>query len=134
MSAGLERRRSVEDGLRSIVASIEFDDVDISLALKQALEGVNNDPALVERASESIRAHAPELTVFPVPGVIPAFSEDFGSFQKSVPGAMYFLGVNNPQLGTVGFPHRPDYVADDGAILVGTKAMISAMLGEMGQK
>ena len=131
MSAGLADRPRVEQKLRQAAASVNIGGVEISLSFKQALEGVNNDPDLVDRASAGIAARAPELTVFPVPGVIPAFSEDFGSFQRSVPGVMYFLGVNNPALGTVGFPHSPDYVADDSAILVGAEAMLAAMLEVM---
>jgi len=46
---------------------------------------------------------------------------------------LYFLGVNNPDVGTVGFPHSPDYVADDGAILVGVEAMLAAMLAAMAE-
>lgn len=53
----------------------------------------------------------------------PAFSEDFGFFLENIPGAMYWLGVSNPEKGTLGMPHSPSYVADDGAIHVGAKAM-----------
>jgi hypothetical protein len=44
---------------------------------------------------------------------------------------MYFLGVSNPEAGTVGMPHSPDYVADDASILVGTRAMLAAMLARL---
>ena len=134
MSAGIEDRLRVEEKLRKAVASVSFENVNMSMTLKQALEGVNNDSELVDRTAASIKAHAPELAVLPAPGVIPAFSEDFGSFQKSVPGVMYFLGVNNPESGTVGFPHSPNYVADDSSVLVGIEAMLAAMLGVIGEK
>jgi len=131
MSAGLANRPRVEAALKAAVNLVVVDDVEISMQLSQALEGVNNDAQLVSRSSAGIAEHAPELQVLPVPGVIPAFSEDFGSFQRSVPGVMYYVGVNNPETGTVGFPHAPNFIADDGAILAGTKAMLAAMLEQL---
>jgi len=128
MSAGIEDRQRVEEKLKTAVASVDFDNVDLSMTLSQALEGVNNDPELVDLSSAAIKAYAPEISVLPAPGVIPAFSEDFGSFQKRAPGVMYFVGVNNPEAGTVGFPHSPNYVADDSSIMIGTEAMLAAML------
>ena len=64
--------------------------------------------------------------------VIPAFSEDFGSFQERVPGVFYFLGVANPAKGWVGMPHTPDYVADEAAMLVGARAMAAVILDRLG--
>ena len=53
-----------------------------------------------------------------------AFSgEDFARFLERVPGAMFLLGVGNAQRGILGAPHFPDFDADEGAILVGTRAM-----------
>ena len=89
---------------------------------------MTNDSSLVSRANANIRAVLGDASVLLVEGVPPAFSEDFGSFQDEVPGVMYFLGVSNPAAGTVGMPHSPDYVADEGAILVGAKAMTAVLL------
>ena len=60
--------------------------------------------------------------------MVPAFSEDFGSFQALVPGVMFFLGVSNPEKGIVGMPHSPTYVADDESIFVGARAMAAVLL------
>jgi len=58
-----------------------------------------------------------------------AFSgEDFARFLQRVPGAMFLLGVGNRQRGILGAPHFPDFDADEGAILVGTRAMSVLML------
>jgi amidohydrolase len=95
---------------------------------ERVMAGVTNDSSLVLRASASISAVLGEEAVVQIQGVPPAFSEDFGSFQDEVPGVMYFLGVSNPATGTVGMPHSPDYVADEGAILVGAKAMTAVFL------
>lgn len=61
-------------------------------------------------------------------GSTPYFGEDFAFFQQHIPGAMYWLGVSNTAAGTVGMPHSPDYVADEGAILVGAKAMSAVLM------
>jgi metal-dependent amidase/aminoacylase/carboxypeptidase family protein len=96
--------------------------------LDRVMAGVTNDSLLVSRANTSIGAVLGDEAVILMEGVPPAFSEDFGSFQDEVPGVMYFLGVSNPTAGTVGMPHSPDYVADEGAILVGAKAMMAVFL------
>ena len=41
-------------------------------------------------------------------------------------------GVSNPTAGTVGMPHTDAYVADDGAILVGVRAMSAVLLDRLG--
>jgi len=105
MSAGISDRVRVESAMNAAVTSMAFDGIDISLRTNQALEGVNNDPQLVATSSAAIIEQAPELQVL--------------------------LGVNNPEAGTIGFPHSPDFIADDGAILTGTKAMLAAMLEEL---
>jgi amidohydrolase len=94
----------------------------------RVMAGVTNDSSLVTRANTNIRSVLGDEAVLQLEGVPPAFSEDFGSFQDEVPGVMYFLGVSNPATGTVGMPHSPDYVADEGAILVGAKAMTAVLL------
>jgi amidohydrolase len=95
---------------------------------ERVIAGVTNDSALVARANANIRTVLGDTAVVTVESVLPAFSEDFGSFQDEVPGVMYFLGVSNPAAGTVGMPHSPGYVADEGAILVGARAMTAVML------
>lgn len=95
---------------------------------ERVMAGVTNDSALVTRANTRIRAVLGDESVVLVEGVPPAFSEDFGSFQDETPGVMYFLGVSNPEKGTVGMPHTPAYVADEGAILVGARAMTAVLL------
>jgi metal-dependent amidase/aminoacylase/carboxypeptidase family protein len=92
------------------------------------IAGVSNTPALVARASAVAESILGPRSVQPLPGVVPAFSEDFGSFQQKVPGAMFFLGVSNPEKGWVGMPHTPGYVADETAIGLGAKVMAAILL------
>ena len=66
-----------------------------------------------------------------VDGILPAFSEDFGSFQNEVPGVFFFLGVSNAAKGTVGMPHSPGLVADEGGIAFGTRAMATVLFDRL---
>jgi metal-dependent amidase/aminoacylase/carboxypeptidase family protein len=124
-------RKTIETKL----ASLRVAGVTVASAYEvKAIAGVTNDSLLVSQANGSIEAALGAGTVFPIPGIYPAFSEDFGSFEDQVPGAFYFLGVANAAKGFPGFPHRPDYVADEGAILVGARAMTAAILGRLAGK
>jgi len=101
------------------------------------IAGIDNDAAITELAIESVeralqrdRAEVAggASPVLRLDTLVPAFSEDFGSFQRQIPGAFFFLGVSNPEKGTVGMPHTPGYVADDEAIFVGAKVMTAVLL------
>jgi amidohydrolase len=116
--AGLERIRATGAEVK-----VEYED--------RMAPGVNNDPAVVDQANSAIRAALGEGVAVPVPVAPIVFSEDYGAFQDLVPGAFWFLGVSNPAKGTVGMPHTPTYVADEGAILVGAKAMTAVMLDRL---
>ncbi|MEL7313187.1 MAG: M20 family metallopeptidase [Pseudomonadota bacterium] len=131
MSTGIAGRAAVRESVLRAINGIELEGIEIQIEYGQALEGVNNDAETVRRAWNGISTLTPELRVQQFPKVFPAFSEDFGSFQRTIPGVMFFVGVNNPAAGTVGFPHSPDYVADDGAILVGVEAMLAASFALM---
>ncbi len=129
MTAGPEDRASAKAAVMAALESLNLPEITLSTEYDERfMEGVTNDSALVDLANEGIRARFPEINIRTVGGAVPTFSEDFGSFQALVPGVMYFLGVSNPEAGTVGMPHSPDYVADDASILVGTRAMMAAML------
>jgi metal-dependent amidase/aminoacylase/carboxypeptidase family protein len=93
--------------------------------------GVTNDPGLVTRGNAAIRSALGDSAVRLTVSVLPAFSEDFGEFQRTVPGVMYFLGVSNTARGTAGMPHAPNYVADEGSILIGARAMASVVLSQL---
>lgn len=97
----------------------------------QEIAGVTNDFWLTERGEERIQALLGNAAITRVGVVSPLFSEDFGSFQEKVPGVMFLLGVSNASRGWVGMPHSPAYMADDGAILVGARAIATVMLGRM---
>lgn len=58
--------------------------------------------------------------------------EDFALWLQKIPGAMFILGVANPERGIAGVPHSPDYDADERAINVGTRAMSLLLWRELG--
>lgn len=116
------------------LASLGVPDIRAALDYQAGVTaGVTNDPGLVERGNAAIRAALGDSAVRLTVSVLPAFSEDFGEFQRMVPGVMYFLGVSNTPRGTAGMPHTPNYVADEGSILIGARAMASVVLSRLAE-
>lgn len=104
---------------------------EIAAGLPGTAPGATNDPALEERTRPVIRSVVGEENLIELTRVIPGFSEDFGHFQARVPGVMYYLGVSNTAAGTAGMPHTPNYVADEGSILVGARVLSALVLSEL---
>ena len=125
-------QRATENAQREIERRLaELEDGGVQIDLEDEprwIAGVTNDPTLTSRASDSIRRVFGDEVVLPTGGVMPAFSEDFGTFQEHTPGVMFFLGVSNPEKGWVGLPHSPTYVADEESIGLGAKAMAAVLL------
>jgi metal-dependent amidase/aminoacylase/carboxypeptidase family protein len=122
-------RAAVKARLQQELPRLGRDGITVRVAYQEkSIAGVTNDSGLVRRADGAIRALYGDTAVAHTTTVLPAFSEDFGAFQSRVPGVMYFLGVSNAAKGTVGMPHAPDYVADEGAILIGARAMTAVLL------
>jgi amidohydrolase len=57
--------------------------------------------------------------------------EDFAIWLQQMPGAMFIIGVANPERGIAGVPHSPDYDADEAAIPLGTQAMSLVLWQEL---
>lgn len=93
--------------------------------------GIQNNAAVTARAVQSIRAELGETAARYTTSVVPVFSEDFGHFQARAPGTFIFIGVSKSERGWVGMPHTPNYVADERAIFVGTRAMTRVILDAM---
>jgi len=118
-------RAQIEAGLRESLP----DGVSHELTYEERfISGVHNDPALLESTLDAIRSVVGDGGVTLSEGVPPTFSEDFGFFLDHAPGVMYWLGVSNPEKGTLGMPHSPDFVADEEAIFVGARAMAAVLL------
>lgn len=128
MTAGYDARERAKTAIVSALESLDIPEISLDIDYDdKMMEGVTNDVSLVETSNAGIQSFAPDISIRTEDGAPPLFSEDFGSFQALTPGVMYFLGVSNPVTGTVGMPHTPNYVADDEAIFVGTRAMLAGM-------
>ncbi|WP_394828289.1 M20 family metallopeptidase [Pendulispora albinea] len=93
-----------------------------------------SDPAVSAAAAPSLSAVLGATNTLALRGVAVFPSEDFELFLKRVPGAMFLLGVGNRARGITGFPHMPDFDADEGAIEVGTKAMSHVIWQRLAQR
>lgn len=127
-------RERVQQGIMRAVSAIAVP----GTAVKHDYEpkwiaGVSNDTALTASAVAALSAALGPTAVQQVQNLLPAFSEDFGSFQDEVPGVFFFLGVSNAEKGHVGMPHSPNYVADDAAIAFGARAMAAVLLDRLGR-
>ncbi len=107
--------------IRGIQSEFEYDEFAV-------VPDMVNDPGLVRSTLETFRAVLGAENLLEINQVTPQFSEDFARFQQHIPGAMYWLGVANSQLGYNGMPHSPDFAADEEAMVVGAKAMAAVML------
>ncbi|HEX2465227.1 MAG TPA: amidohydrolase [Thermoanaerobaculia bacterium] len=127
--ASQQVRSRTHEAVTAAIAELRGDDTVLALQYEELnIAGVDNDTELVKRATSAVDSVLGAGSVSMLEQVVPAFSEDFGSFQAQVPGVMFFLGVSNPEKGTVGMPHSPGYVADEESILVGAKAMAAVLL------
>ncbi len=123
-----ERHNTAKAAIEEQVAAITADGVTIGLEYsKYMIPPVMNDADLVTRGNAVVQELAGSDALYVVDGVTPFFSEDFSQFQQHIPGALYYLGVSNSAKGTMGLPHSPMFVADEGAIVFGANTM-SAIL------
>jgi metal-dependent amidase/aminoacylase/carboxypeptidase family protein len=128
------RRSRVQQAVLALRDSAPVGVVISSRYQPKAIPGVFNNTALTARAQAAAARVVGAPSMLAQSQIIPAFSEDFGHFQERVPGVFFFLGVSNPVTGTVGMPHTPNYVADEGALLVGARAMAAVLLDRLVQR
>ncbi len=110
------------------MAAVDAEGVSYDLTYdEQALPDMVNDVELVRSTLPTIRSVVGD-GLLEVNQVTPYFSEDFAYFQQHIPGAMYWLGVSNSELGYVGMPHSPGFVADEESIIIGARVMAAVLL------
>jgi metal-dependent amidase/aminoacylase/carboxypeptidase family protein len=59
------------------------------------------------------------------------FSEDFGEYQKTVPGVFFFLGLSNAARGVNAMPHSAGFDVDEAGISFGIRAMAAVVIGRL---
>ncbi|UCF18891.1 MAG: amidohydrolase [Gemmatimonadota bacterium] len=124
-----EARADAKSEIEQAVAAVSEAGVAYELDYEDlVLPDMVNDPELVRSTLEPIRSVVGPEGLIESNTVTPYFSEDFSRYQQHVPGAMYWLGVSNSELGYVGMPHSPDFVADEEAIFVGARVMAAIII------
>ena len=130
--ASAASRARVQSAIQSGLASVVPAGVTVAATYEARwIAGVTNDSLLTTAAAVAVRATLGDQALATVTTIPPAFSEDFGSFQERVPGVFLFLGVANASRGWNGFPHNPEYVADERAIVTGAVAMASVLVDRL---
>lgn len=90
-----------------------------SITVSHEREGVYNNQELVDEANQFFTAIYGENSIQSNFGKIPFASEDFGHFQKTVPGVYFFIGVATAEEENVAFPHMPGFDVDEMVIHYG---------------
>lgn len=128
-AGSVEARARAKSQIMQAVAEVQLEGVEHELNFEDlVLPDMVNDSALVRSTLETIRSVVGPEGLLEVNTVTPYFSEDFAYFQQHIPGAMYWLGVSNSELGYIGMPHSPGFVADEEAIFVGARVMAAVLL------
>lgn len=126
-----EQRARVSTAIRSGLGASLPAGVTVSATYtEKGIAGVTNDSALTVNSAAAVAAELgkPVIKMLNIP-VGP--SEDFGSFQEQIPGAFFFLGVSNASKGWNGYPHAPDYVADERSIQFGARTMAAIIVDRL---
>ncbi len=128
-ASGEAQYAKAKQAMQQVVAEAQSDRVRIELDYQDRKEPpATNDSRLVDQIAPTLRRTLGAEHALIYDGAVPYFGEDFAYYQQQVPGALCFLGVSNAARGIQGVPHAPFYQADDGAILVGARAMSNVLL------
>ena len=90
-----------------------------------------NDPALVQKMTPTFHRVLGDANVFETQRQ--TWAEDFSEYQKIIPGFYFYLGVRTPDAERALFPpnHSPQFRADEGALLVGVRALANLAVDYM---
>ncbi len=90
-----------------------------SIQVSQTREGTYNNRKLINEANQFFSVAFGDKAIQDNYGKIPFASEDFGHFQKSIPGVYFFIGVADTVKGNIAFPHLPGFEVDEKVIQYG---------------
>ncbi len=99
----------------------------------QVAPGVTNDASLYAASRDALVAvmgHAAFTELKEPPA---GFSEDFGEFQKLMPGVFFFVGLSNTSKGLRAMPHSAEFNVDDAAIGHTVRAMAAVVAAALGR-
>ena len=95
--------------------------------------GMFSDAALTRSAVAPLASVVGREHLLHVTASLPFSGDDFALFQHRVPGAMFWLGVADPERGISGQTHAPDFQADERAIAIGARAMAAVIRARLAQ-
>ena len=113
--------------LEQQLADSVYRDRVIDISVSHVRQGVDNDARLVNHAEQFLTQRFGKSAMETYYGQVPFASEDFGHFQKTVPGVYFFIGATNLKKGIVAFPHMPNFDVDEAVIHHGV-ARFSALI------
>ncbi|WP_194900131.1 M20 metallopeptidase family protein [Catenulispora pinisilvae] len=113
------RYAEIRDEVRALVDGC----ADARVEFPEPFPAMVCSPELSNAAADYLRGALGPDAVWVIRALFPFNGEDFALFLQRVPGAMFYLGVANPELGIDGAPHSPDFSVDEGAVGVGVRAM-----------
>jgi len=93
--------------------------------------GVTNDAALYATAVKDLVQVVGAAAVTELAAPPARFSEDFGDYQKLVPGVFFFLGLSNTARGITALPHDATFNVDEASIAFGIRAMAAVVVGRL---
>jgi metal-dependent amidase/aminoacylase/carboxypeptidase family protein len=130
-----EKIREVVRGMAGAGATVTFGDkrTDNERCPDGIFPAMLSDLGIVNEAIPVVEGVVGKENTIVVPTTGPFNAEDFAFFLQEAPGAMFWLGVANPEKGISGMPHSPDFDADDEALVTGAKVMTSIILNYMAQ-
>lgn len=86
------------------------------IEIRESYPGIVNDDRMValvrDAAADTLGADNVVTMTEPTMG-----TEDFGYLTQAVPGAFYWMGVRNPDVGAIHPLHSPRFVADEAALI-----------------
>jgi len=118
--------------LKQKVSETQYSNILKSLTYIDEREGVNNDHKLVGATLTTLGQLFGSSYVQESYGKIPYSSEDFGHFQKTVPGVYFFLGASNQRMGHIAYPHMPGFTPDETSIQYGVSYFSSLIIERLG--
>lgn len=123
-------RDDAYDGVRAQIAALAPPSTVVDHP-EPPFPGMFSDAALSNAAAAPLASVIGADHVVRVAASFPFNGEDFALFLHRVPGAMFWLGVANPEHGMNGLPHSPDFQADERAIAIGARAMAAVIRARM---
>ena len=96
--------------------------------------GVTNDAALYATAMKDLVQVVGAGAFSELASAAGRFSEDFGDYQKLVPGVFFFLGLSNTARGIIAMPHDASFNVDEAGIAFGIRAMAAVVVGRLAAK